>query len=390
MNYNSSVNLTAKILSKIRTSPYQRITFAEYMEMCLYDPEFGYYNSDLITIGDRGDYFTSASLSRDLGELLAKQFVQFWQILGKPSPFQLVEMGAGEGKLAEAILTYLAQDYPDFFAVLEYIIIEKSIKLKHKQQDLLANLLTQNIAISWLTWDELKADSIIGCFFSNELVDAFPVHLVCLNNGHLAEIYLTEKNNQLIEIKAELSTSVITDYFQLIDIDINGKTYPESYRTEVNLQSLIWLKQVANKLKQGYLLTIDYGYEAEKYYHPQRTQGTLNCYYQHRHHHNPYVNIGSQDLTSHVNFTALIKYGESLNLNLLGFTKQALFLMALGLGDRLSSLQDDSISMALLWQRRNQLHQLINPDGLGNFGVLLQGKNLSNSQTQISLQGFTY
>jgi SAM-dependent MidA family methyltransferase len=135
-------------------------------------------------------------------------------------------------------------------------------------------------------------------------------------------------------------------------------------------------------------LTIDYGYNAQKYYHPQRTQGTLKCYYNHRHHDNPYVNIGSQDITSHVNFTALEKYGKFLGLSNLGYTKQALFLMNLGLGDRLNELSNGKIPLTKILQRRQELHNLINPEGLGNFGVLLQGKNLIFTQSKTSWQGF--
>ena len=134
---------------------------------------------------------------------------------------------------------------------------------------------------------------------------------------------------------------------------------------------------------------MDYGYDAQKYYHPQRYEGTLKCYYQHRHHNNPYVNVGCQDITSHVNFTALKKVGEIFSLDKIGFTQQALFLMGLGLGDRLYGLSNDKILLSELWQRRNQLHELINPQGLGGFGILLQGKNLSDREKQTPLKGFT-
>jgi SAM-dependent MidA family methyltransferase len=380
--------LVDKIFTKINHSPGQKITFAEYMEMCLYDPEFGYYNSHLTKIGNQGDFFTSASLSADLGELLAKQLYQFWQILDQPSSFHLVEMGAGEGVLAQVILNYISQEYPEFYQAVNYIIIEKSVSLRQKQQQLLNNFTKQGLNLHWCNWDDLADNSLVGCFFSNELVDAFPVHLVCLNNDLLQEIYITAKNNQLVAIKAEISTQKIIDYFKLINIQIDSDIYPANYQTEVNLEALLWLKKVSSKLKQGYLLTIDYGYTADKYYHPQRSQGTLQCYYQHRYHDNPLVNIGCQDLTSHVNFTALIKYGTMTSLNTLAYSKQALFLMSLGLGERLNALSNEQISLPLIWQRRNQLHQLINPEGLGGFGVLLQAKNLTCSQQEIPLLGF--
>ena len=168
---------------------------------------------------------------------------------------------------------------------------------------------------------------------------------------------------------------------------MNTNDYPENYRTEVNLKALDWLENVTNKIKKGYLLTIDYGYNASKYYHPQRYQGTLNCYYQHRHHHNPYVNLGQQDITTHVNFTALEKQGQLLGLETLGLTKQGLFLMALGLGDRLSALSNGQYSLSDVLTRRDALHQLIDPTGLGGFQVLIQTKGLDPSQKQRSLTG---
>ncbi|MBL1209996.1 class I SAM-dependent methyltransferase [Geminocystis sp. GBBB08] len=380
--------LLAKIFETINNSPEKIITFAEYMNLCLYDPEYGYYNSAKIIIGNQGDFFTSSSLSSDFGELLAIQLEEFWQVLGKPSNFKLVEMGAGNGNLALTIINYLFNHYPNFASNIEYIIIEKSQTLKVKQQQLFSDNLANTIQIKWEDWDSIPDNSIIGCFFSNELVDAMPVHLIRYSHKKLEEIYLTEKGNQLLIKYDSLSSQDIYNYFEILDINFDKNIYPDDYHTEVNLNAIDWLSQVFTKLKQGYLLTIDYGYTAKKYYHPQRSQGTLKCYYQHRHHHNPYVNIGSQDITSHVNFTALEKYGELLGLSNLAYTKQALFLMSLGLGDRLSELSDGKMSLRKILQRREELHNLINPEGLGNFGVLLQTKNLTTIQSQFSLQGF--
>jgi SAM-dependent MidA family methyltransferase len=140
---------------------------------------------------------------------------------------------------------------------------------------------------------------------------------------------------------------------------------------------------VASRLQQGYLLTIDYGYPASRYYSPARSQGTLQCYYRHRHHNNPYLNIGRQDITAHVDFTALERWGEICGLDNLGFTQQGLFLMALGLGKRLAALSTSGQGLAPLIQRREALHQLIDPMGLGGFGVLVQGKGLSETAQRL-------
>ena len=175
--------------------------------------------------------------------------------------------------------------------------------------------------------------------------------------------------------------------------------YPEGYRTEVNLAALDWLKTVANGLQRGFLLTIDYGYCADRYYQPARHQGTLQCYHRHRHHDDPYVYVGQQDITAHVNFTALECQGELCGLRKVGFTQQGLFLMALGLGDRIAALsaRDSERGNAIakgqdvftIMRRRQVLHELMNPMGLGGFGVLLQSKGLTEEEEQVSLKGLT-
>ena len=378
--------LCQAISHRIITSPQKRITFAEYMDMVLYHPQYGYYSSD-VKIGFRGsDFFTSASLGADFGELLARQFYQMWEILDQPISFSLVEMGAGQGILASHILNYIKQEYPDFFAAVKYIIVEKSSTLKQEQQKLL-----QDFSVKWCNLEEIEPKSLTGCCFSNELLDAFPVHQFILEAGELREIYVTiaENNSQpiFIEVIGEPSTPQLAEYFDLVGINLSQNTYENGYRSEINLAALDWLSIVADCLERGYVLTIDYGYHADRYYHPQRWQGTLQCYYQHRHHDNPYVNIGRQDITAHVDFTALSVWGESCGLKKVGWTQQGLFLMALGIGERLAAISWQQQPISQLLQRREGLHQLINPGGLGNFGVLVQSQGLTEEQASQPLQG---
>lgn len=390
MTNNKSNLLQKKITELIDSSNQKKITFADYMNLCLYDPEYGYYNSENILIGKSGDFYTSASLSSDFGELLAIQLEEFWRVMDKPNPFHLVEVGAGGGNLTINILNYLKTHYPDFFQSIEYIIIEKSEILAEKQKQIIKNNFDKSFISKWCQWENIENNSLQGCIFSNELIDAFPVHLVEFNQGILQEVYLTNSEGNLTEVLGNLSTVEIENFFKTLNINFSQDIYPEKYRTEVNIQALNWLEIVTKKLKKGYILTIDYGYQGNKYYHPQRFQGTLKCYYQHRHHNNPYVNIGCQDITSHINFTALEIYGERYGLSNIAYTPQALFLMNLGLGDRISDLSSGKIPIGEIIERRNQLHSLINPEGLGNFGVLLQGKNLNKEQKNYSLQGFKY
>ncbi|CAD5924093.1 class I SAM-dependent methyltransferase [Planktothrix agardhii] len=392
MEYENNRNLCNFIAQKIKENSQNRITFADYMNWVLYHPEYGYYSINKPKLGAEGDFVTSPYLGSDFGEMLAEQFFQMWEILDCPNAFTLVEMGAGQGILASDILLYLQKKYPDFFQCLNYIIIEKSNFLKAQQQHQLKKTLAASISIQWCDLEDIPNNNIIGCFFSNELVDAFPVHQIIVQDQQLQEIYITlDSEVKFKEIIAELSTEKITDYFKLIDIDLCSNSYPERYRTEVNLAALDWIKTLVTKLNQGFILTIDYGYTAQRYYLPSRKEGTLQCYYQHSHHNDPYLNIGRQDITAHVNFTALQLYGKDWGIDGVGFTQQALFLMALGLGDRISALsQPSNYSISEILQRRECLHSLIDPMGLGNFGVLLQSKGLSPSQQQIPLQGFSF
>jgi SAM-dependent MidA family methyltransferase len=387
------------LLEKITNSPQQRITFAEYMDTVLYHPEQGYYATQQPQIGVAGDFFTSPHLGSDFGEMLAEQFVEMWEVLGCPNPFTLVEMGAGQGILAADILNYLSRRYPEFLKTINYIIIEKSSCLKAEQQQQLQRQIQSSISIQWCELEDLSNNSITGCFFSNELIDALPVHQVIIQDHQLQEVYVEAcraKHSPAypIDVKftesiGDLSTPQLKEYFQLIEIDLFSPLYSEGYRTEVNLTGLEWMKTVAKKLHQGFILTIDYGYSAQRYYQPTRRFGTLQCYYQHRHHNDPYINIGHQDITAHVDFTALEKQGNLAGLEVVGTTQQALFLMALGLGDRIAATaQSSSRSLSETLRRREALHSLINPMGLGDFLVLIQGKNLTATAGEsIQLKG---
>ncbi|MBW4549670.1 MAG: SAM-dependent methyltransferase [Aphanocapsa sp. GSE-SYN-MK-11-07L] len=389
----SNPQLVKVIAEAIANSPEQRITFAEYMERVLYDPQFGYYATNQVQIGPTGDFYTAPHLGPDFGELLAEQFVQMWQVMGQPAAFTLVEMGAGQGLAAADILTYLQAKQPQFFAALSYLIVEKAKGLVAEQQQRLRDWVSQG-KVGWSALGELAIAPIVGCLFSNELVDAFPVHRITLRQGKLQEIYVhlgadASPDSPFQEVIADPSTAQLNSYFELNQIDITSAAYPDEYSTEVNLAALSWLEAVAKGLQRGYLLTIDYGYPASQYYSPARSQGTLQCFCQHRSHANPYLNIGQQDITAHVNFTALEQQGQQSGLEQIGFTQQGLFLMGLGLGDRLFANNTGAFSadLAQVIQRREALHQFMNPMRLGGFGVLVQSKGLTPTEQAHPLRG---
>jgi SAM-dependent MidA family methyltransferase len=390
-----SNDLLCVIASRIAESCDRRVTFADYMNWALYEPKLGYYTAQRQKIGAGGDFVTSPHLGADFGELLGEQFLDLWRSLGRPSSFHIVEMGAGQGLIAADVLNYLHRqcsnsDNAPFWNALKYIIVEKAAVLIAEQQQNLKAFAAAH-KINWKTWEEIPSHSITGCFFSNELVDAFPVHRIEIQLGKLQEVYVTVSpaaldSIALAEIIAEPSTPTLQHYLEQLDLDI--ASYPDGYRSEINLAALDWQTTVAQKLLCGYVLTIDYGYTAAQYYSPQRSQGTLQCYFQQAHHEDPYWAVGQQDITAHVNFTALEQQGERLGLHNIGYVQQGLFLMALGWGDRLNLNAASAANFMDILRRREALHALINPLGLGGFGVLLQGTSGTPRLEEYPFKGF--
>jgi SAM-dependent MidA family methyltransferase len=392
---NECTELRGLIAKRILEHPQRRTTFAAFMDWVLYEPKLGYYAAQRQKIGAGGDFVTSSHLGADFGELLAEQFLDLWLSLDRPEAFHLVEMGAGQGLVAKDVLSYLSDrasqspssDYEKFWQSLQYIIIEKATPLIQEQRSLLQDFAAKKV--SWKQWQDIPDESMVGCCFSNELVDALPVHLFEVQSGQLLEVYVTVETDPSLppfkEVLSSPSSPYLERYLKTLDIDL--ATYPDGYRSEIGLAALDWLGTAAQKLLRGYVLTIDYGYTAAQYYSLQRDRGTLQCYYQQAYHTDPYWNIGYQDLTAHANFTALQEHGGDCGLETIAFTRQGLFLMALGLGDRISSNATGS-DLAQILRRRDALHGLIDPMGLGGFGVLLQGKNKTPSLKQYPFKGF--
>ncbi len=366
------------------------------MAFALYHPQHGYYTAGHQQLGPTGDFITSTHLGNDFGELLADQLVEMWMRLGQPDPFDVVEMGAGQGQLANQILGRLAAAHPTCCTALHYTLIETSPALRQAQQQQLSSWQAQGISITWQALADIPGDHWTGCLLSNELIDAFAVHRVALTDTGLQEQYVCLAGPDDLTFETALgplSTPALTDYFDLVEIDLAPPHYPIGYITEVNLAALDWIAAISDRLKQGYVLTIDYGYSAQRYYNPQRSGGTLQCYNRHRYHSDPFYKVGHQDITAHVDFTALIRQGMRHGLEYIAQVPQGLFLMALGLGDRLEEIRTiathDGHSLQSAIQRRNYLQSLINPIGLGQFQVLLQGKGLSKQAAAAPLQGFT-
>lgn len=309
------------------------ITFETFMEMALYYPDAGYYTSESTEIGRAGDYYTSPHLHPIFGAMLGRQMEEMWQVMGKPSAFNVIEMGGGKGYLCKDMLEHLKNR--EIFNSLTYTIVELNPHMIKKQKDLLSEYPDRVVWVSCLSElrDLLAAPHVAtGCILSNELLDSLPVHVIRMDK-ELKEIYISLKDDDFIETTGPLSTEEIKDYLREFSIDL-----PEGYRTEVNLRLKKWLKDACGILKEGFVLTIDYGYPTWEYYSEERTEGTLLCYYRHRFNENPCENIGRQDITSHVNFSALKKWGEDLGLSTIGFCRQGTYLVSLGIDEMIAGL----------------------------------------------------
>lgn len=348
------------------------ISFAQFMEWCLYHPEYGYYHSKETRIGKDGDYYTGPCVHPLFGGMVAKQLSQMAEILGREN-FDVVEMGGGRGFLCQDILNWAKKKAPDFFNRLRYYLLETSPSLLKEQKERLRPYEEEG-KIDWMDpiIFEKEKDRIRGCILSNELVDAFPVHQVVFDHGKLKEVYVTRHNGQLKEVMDEPSDPALLSYFESMGIRLQ-----EGQRAEVNLRALDWMEKVGRFLEKGFVLTVDYGYLAEELYAPYRRSGTLLCYYRHQTSQNPYEHLGEQDITSHVNFTDLIKKGEEVGLRFAGLVPQYRFLTALGILQEMDSLGQDLSELDGLKMRLSLMH-LIEPEaGMGEmFKVLIQRKGI--------------
>ncbi len=367
-------NLKTFIISRIRAEG--PVTFARFMEWCLYHPLHGYYSSGAAGIGKDGDYYTAPCVHPLFGGMVAKQLSEMHRILGKAT-FTILEIGGGRGFLCQDILNWLKQHDPELYRCLDYTIMELSPSFRQEQQDRLAGEAAQG-KVRWVPTDLLRLGrlSLEGCILSNELVDAFPVHRIRCEGGELQEILVYEEEGRFIERLGGLSDPALGRYFAALGINI-----AEGQTVEVNLRALAWLEEAASCLKQGFLLTIDYGCQAAELYAPWRRDGTLRCFFRHGLKDSPYENLGKQDITAHVNFTSLIRKGEEVGLHLAGLVPQNRFLLALGLLEAAAAATKDLSAVAGL-QLRLSLKHLLDPErGMGEiFKVLIQQKGIEKPQ----------
>ncbi len=336
--------------------------FRRYMELALYAPGLGYYSAGAHKLGEGGDFTTAPELSPLFSRCLARQCAQVLAALGGG---EVLEFGAGSGAMAAEILAELARlgQLPRRYAILEV-----SPDLRQRQQRRLA---PWGERVQWL---DRPPAGFEGVVLANEVIDAMPVHRLRLEADGPREAWVAWDGERLRWQDGPLSDPRLDERAARIET-LTGATHP--YLTEVNLAGEAWIAALGGWLRRGVALIIDYGFPEHEYYHPQRHQGTLMCHYRHHAHDDPFVYPGLQDITAHVDFSALARAARGAGLEVLGYTAQAFFLLGLGLEEMLQEALDDTPRYLALSQ---QVKRLTLPSEMGElFKVLAVGRGVEGA-----------
>jgi SAM-dependent MidA family methyltransferase len=344
-----------------------RLTFAEVMEVALYHPKGGYYTTHA-ELGPEGDFVTAPEEHPAFGALLARQTAQCWEAMGRPARFAVVEQGGGRGTLAAAFLAHARDFFPDLFAALRYTLVDRSPRMIEQQRARLAPF--ANVA-----WADALPDGVEGVILSNELIDAFPVHLVVMRGSELRERYVVwehEFGGALVWEEGPLSDPRLGGHFA-----VHGVTLAEGQLAEVNLLAGDWMHAVARALARGFVITIDFGHLAKHLY--TRPAGTLLTFYRQRAGDDLLADLGWRDILAHVDFSTLVREGKRAGLAPLGLVTQHHFLLDLGLEGFLYALDRLPVSLDEAAAARRALLALVDPDadGLGDAKVLVQAKGVA-------------
>ncbi len=344
------------------------IPFERFMELALYSPLGGYYRS-ASPIGAAGDYFTSPTAHPLFGTLLAAQLFQMWEAMGRPVPFIVLEPGAGSGVMARDILEAAHADFPEFALAMRYLALDYTPAKPEGAPP----------GLQWAAGDGLPVRGVVGCILANELLDAMPVSRFVVQGGVAREVYVALDGDGFTEVIGEPSTAGTAELMTRLPAYL-----PDGYRGEVCPAAVRWASEAASALERGYVLAFDYGGTSAELYAPERSGGTLRCHYRHVVTGNPYVRVGEQDITAHVDFSLLQVAGGEAGLAVLGYSTQGEFLRNLGADVYLGALaalsrpQPSYRSGAMPRQEylanRMGMQSLLQPEGLGGFRVLAMGK----------------
>ena len=339
-----------------------RITFAGFMEAALYAPSGGYYNRSK-RIAAAGDFFTSPSAHPAFGALICAQLREMARLLDDPDPFTVLEMGAGDGTLARDIAAYAPRLDPGFAARLRYVAIDRAGGGR--------DIPRTPAGAETVRASGLPIRRAVGCVLSNELLDSFPVHRFVIRDGAVRELYIALDGDRLVEEEGPPSTPAIE-----ARVESAERQLPDGYHGEVNLGLDAWADEVSSALDRGFVLAVDYGHSAEDLYGPERSSGTLRCYYRHTLGADPLRNVGEQDITAHVDFSAADAALRARGFSRAGATTQAEFLGALGFQSMIRRLRALCGTQGALDTNRMAMLALVKPDGLGAHKVVAHAKGV--------------
>ncbi len=361
-------DLMLSYLKELASNHHGKLTFHDYMQAVLYAPNLGYYTNTSQKFGALGDFTTAPEVSPLFSHCIARQFSE---LLADIPQAQILEFGAGSGKMALDILTYL--DNIDALPNA-YFILEISPSLRQRQQQLLQAKAPQFLKL--VSWIDHVPENFNGMIVANEVLDAMPVHLVDFEQRK--ECCVSFHDNQFILTMAQSDNAVLN---QKINTLADHYQFQQPYMSEINLNIAPWIKKLSRALQQGIILLIDYGFAADEFFHPQRHQGTLMCHYKQQTHPDPFVNPGLQDITAHVNFSDVANACAANALTILGYITQANFLLNLGITDLAMTVDND---LKLQLANSKQLQTLLMPHEMGElFKVFAASKNCD-----IELSGF--
>lgn len=353
------------------------IPFSEFMHLALYAPAMGYYAAGQRRFGAEGDFVTAPELGDVFGQCLARQLAQVFEEID--APCDILEFGAGSGRLAVTLVNELER-----LAALpeHYYILETSADLQQRQRQMLTKQLSRHIKrFVWL--DSMPEQAITGVVMANEVLDAMPVEMFAVDDEGIAQQYLVESVDSVDE---RFQWNYRPADGQLAE-QIGKLELPAGYSSELNPAIKGWVEMIAQGLNQGVVLLIDYGFPRHEYYHPQRTGGTLMCHYRHHSHCNPLTLVGIQDITAHVDFTAVAEAAMASALDMLGYTTQANFLLGSGLADLVTVGYTDGEKITKQQLAKNHEIQLLtSPAEMGElFKIIALGKGIEHE-----LSGFSF
>jgi len=357
------------------------ITVAEMMQIALYHPRLGYYSKGP-AIGPRGDFTTSPEASPAFARLLARHVSEIDGLLGHPAPFHLVECGPGLGTLPLGVLDTLKSAHPSLYERLRYWLVEVSPALIARQRE---RLLPEHEGVAdWKgSLDEMPM-GLSGALLANEFVDALPVHVLENRQGDILEQYVAAGEQGLHFVYDSPSSPDLLGFLRRYNI-----TLEPGQRVEINLAASDWIRHMGAVFERGVATIIDYGDTAPARYSEQRKEGTLLAYYQGKVSPDILAHPGEQDITALVDFTALQDEAIACDFQVVGLTRQAPFLVGLGLGtDEPTQGRGDDLPGAM--EDRRGMHALVSMQGLGQFHVLVLGKGVDSEVARQRLSGLRY